>query len=75
MPTKPDFHGQLEPDYEGGDGDGNEEEEPDLFALALGVQAEGKDERDEVAQTLEILGSFKAYVSFKALGTHAYLPQ
>ena len=54
--TKPYLHRQLESDYDGGDGNGDEEKEPDLVALALGVQAEGQHERHEVAQSLKDRG-------------------
>ena len=37
----PDFHSQLKSDDDGGDGDRNEKEEPDLVAIARGAQAEG----------------------------------
>ena len=48
----PHFHSQLKSDDDCGDGDRNEKEEPDLVAIAVGVQAEGQHEGDEVAQPL-----------------------
>ena len=74
MTTKPYLHRHLESDYDGGDGDGDEEQEPDLVALAIGVQAEGKHERHEVAQSLKDRGqgfclSLRIY-SFAGLGSN-----